>query len=237
MKIAICYYGLAHNLDDVQNSNACNLPVNFRSAYELHKNNLWIPNEMDVFIHSWSYKKEKDINDLYKPIKSIFEPQIDFTNIANNINNDPSLFGHYQRAHIMSRWYSTKKSIELKSEYEKEKNFKYDLVMVTRFDCKYTGNWDLKSLNPSLFYITGGWGANYSKEYPDLWFISNSNYIDKLSSLYDNMKHVFYENRFDDVSNYWGGHLLARRHIAREGLLNKVNHYKIHTIDSDIIRG
>lgn len=237
MKIAICYYGLADNLDSIQNSNACNLPVNFRSSYEMHKNVLWIPNKMDVFIHTWSYKKQDTLKDLYKPIKGIYEPQIDFISRANEINNDSSLFGHYQRGHIMSRWYSTKNVIKLKSEYERENNFKYDLVMLSRFDCKYLGNWDLSLLNPELFYITGGWGADYNKEYPDLWFISNTNYIDKLGSLYDNMAYVFNERRFDNSESFWGGHLLARRHIAREGLLDKVTHYKKHIIDSDILRG
>lgn len=237
MKIAMCYYGLSYNLDNIKESNAPSLPVNFYSSVNMHKKVLWEPNDMDIFIHTWSYEKKRDIELLYNPIASIFEPQIDFTTVANSINtpieSDPS----NQKKHIISRWYSTQQSIKLKSNYEIENNFKYDLVMISRFDCKYSGEWNLSKLNPELFYISGGWPGNYDIEYPDLWFISNSYNIDKLGTLYDKLETTFNTNVHDNLQSFWGGHLLIRRHLGNENLLDKITKYKNHYIDSDIIRG
>lgn len=237
MRIALCYYGLSSNIGKVENSNAYNLPVNYLSTYNSHINSLITPNKADVFIHTWDHGGAEHIVDDFSPKSIIIEPQIDFILEANKISNDSSVFGYHQRHHILSRWYSNKKVLELKKEFEEKNNFEYDLVMVTRFDCKYEGKWNLSELNPNNFYCTGGWGANYNNELPDLWFISNSKNMDIFSKMYDNLYDTFHENRFDNLSNQWGGHLLVRRYLGLSGLLDKLTHYKNHHTDSDIVRG
>lgn len=234
MKIALCYYGLSHNLNNIQNSNAYNLPVNYLKAFQSHKENLIDPNNMDVFIHSWSHENIGDIVDKYKPKKSLFEQQIDFYKKADKINSDPNVWGYSQRHHILSRWYSNKKVLELKQQYEKENQFTYDLVMVTRFDCVYNGNWNLSELDPTRFYVTGGWGGNYETELPDLWFISNSENMDILSKMYDELGFIFKE--YPNTA-FWGGHLLIKKYLHCTGLSEKIQYYKQHHIDSDILRG
>lgn len=236
-KVAICYYGLSSNIDNINGSNAYNLPVNYLSTYKQHKDILWKINNADIFIHTWGNKNKNDINEKYEPKYSIFEKQIDFTKEANSICIDNNVFGYFQSHHILSRWYSTKRVIKLKSKFEKKHNFIYDCVMVTRFDCSYNGNWDLSNLDMNYFYITGGWTGDYFKEFPDLWFFSNSQNMDIYGGLYDNFKNVFLENKYDNLPNQWGGHLIVRRHIARSGLINKIKLFKIHKVDSDIIRG
>lgn len=237
MRVAICYYGLSSNIGRIQNSNAYNLPVNYLSNYENHKQVLIKPNNADVFMHTWYHDSVDDVLVKYEPKKYVIEPQIDFYEKASNINNDPTVFGYHQRHHILSRWYSNMRSIRLKEQYEIENNFKYDIVMVTRFDCFYSGEWNLLTLDPSYFYIIGGWGADYNKEFPDVWFISNTENIDVLGNMYNTLNAVYYENRYDNVANYWGGHLLIRRYLGMVNLLGKIRHYKDHRIDNDIKRG
>lgn len=234
MRIAICYYGLSYNLEKILGSNAYNFGVNYEKAFPSHRDNLIGPNDpVDIFIHSWSHSKIGDIIDKYQPKKSLFEQQIDFTEEANQINNNPNIFGFEQRHHILSRWYSTQKVLELKQQYEKENNFEYDLVMLTRFDCFYSGDWNLVQLNPEYFYVVGGWGGNYNTELPDLWFISNSKDIDKLSNVNKGIKDIFKE----ESDAIWGGHYLIKKYLDKINITSKIKHYKTHHIDNDILRG
>ena len=232
MKIAICYYGLAKAS---MHTNAANLPVNYLNTYETHRNNLIIPNNADVFVHTWSHQYETDINEKYQPKKSIFEPQINFKEEADKICKDG--YRNDQNHHILSRWYSNKKVLELMKNYEEEHSFKYDLVMITRFDCFYKGEWNMKELNPNNFYIIGGWEADYSHSLPDLCFICNSDNANKLSKMYDNIKNVYFNHNFDNQPDLWGGHLLVRRYLGYVGLIPHLRHYKRHHIDGDIVRG
>lgn len=237
MKIAICYYGLSYNLDHIGGSNAYNLPVNYQSSYDNHRSTLIDANNADVFLHTWDHSMKGDLIDKYKPLDYLIEPQIDFTDRANKINNDPEVFGHHQRHHILSRWYSTMRVVELKKRWEHTTGVVYDLVMLTRYDCQYNGDWILSELSNDYLYITDGWNADYNREFPDLWFIGNTDYINLLGGMFENMHQTFYTNDYDNTSNYWGGHLLVRRYIGLTGLLYRTKRYKHHHSDSDIKRG
>jgi hypothetical protein len=127
--------------------------------------------------------------------------------------------------------------LELKKQYEVENNFKYDCVMVTRFDCIYRSIWDLWNLDMDYFYVTDGWPLSYLEGLPDLWFFSNSETMDVYGRMYDDLHEVFYDGRHDVRKNEWDGHMLIRRHLARNGILEKMKLYKQHYIDSDMQRG
>jgi hypothetical protein len=234
-RVAICYYGLSYNLDNVQNTNVDSVEVNYEWLVDNHKNTLWSQNEADIFIHTWKSSKEEEIKSEYSPKLSIFEPQIDFSHEADLICSDTSLEYYSRRGHIMSRWYSNKKVLELKKQYELANNFSYDIVIVTRFDSLYRGNWDISNLNSEFFYVTGGWPCDYSKYLPDVWFISNSNNMDILGKLFDEMKYAYYYN-CDGLHNDWNGHSLVLRHLTRYNINNKIQHFKKHYIDSNIAR-
>jgi hypothetical protein len=231
MKIAICYYGLAYNMDSINNSNAKNQPVNYLSCYESHKNNLWLPNNPDIFIHSWSTNVKDDILKKYSPVSHIIEDQIDFYQKASEIDNDYKKEFYYQRHHVLSRHYSEKKVIQLKAKLENENNFKYDIVMITRFDCIYNSIWSFENLNMNYFYVTGGWPCDYSKDLPDLWFFSNSDIMNIYGRIYDEFNEIF------KISPLWSSHRAIKIQLDRYGLSNNIVHYKKHYIDSDIKRG
>jgi hypothetical protein len=136
----------------------------------------------DIFLHSWSKKYEKEIYELYKPKKFLVEEQkifdinlenyginiesnIDEWKISNNMKEgyirqykhlkDKNYFFkelQLQAFRSSSKWYSSKISLELKKEYEEENNFKYDLVILTRFDLSLRCHQDFNILSKINFY-------------------------------------------------------------------------------------
>ncbi|NCF71471.1 MAG: hypothetical protein GWP59_07200, partial [Chlamydiales bacterium] len=171
--------------------------------------------DVDVFVHSWSKDFEKEINDLYQPTAAVFEEQVDFHStplLVNQVRHFKSVFPILKKHGIRkgiaqlnklvhracSRWYSTKKVVELKKQYERKKGFSYDAVMLIRFDlCFFKkiifSNYDLNYFyashrNPVVF-------KEYSIEavetirdeglaLEDLWFFSSSESINAFSELY-----------------------------------------------------
>ena len=146
MKIAFCLYGLAGGVND----KAGGLPVDFKIGYEHYQKHILDKNDCDIFIHTWSIDHEKGVKEIYKPKKSIFEKQIIFhkPNLLQKIVSKE----HMRLHSIYSRWYSTKKAIELKRQYEEEKNFKYDCVFLTRFDVAFFTDVIFKDFDMSKFY-------------------------------------------------------------------------------------
>lgn len=237
MKVALCYYGLASTVNTLPGNTIHNLPVNYLSTYKSQIDNIIKPNNADVFIHSWSEQVKDDVVDKLKPVNYLFERQIDFHKEAEKINDNPNVTHFNQRHFILSRWYSTKKVMELKRQHEVENNFKYDCVMVTRFDAIYNTVWDLYNQDMNYFYITGGWPLSYQEGLPDLWFFSNTDTMDVYGNMYDELKEAWYYNGCDNRANEWDGHMLVRRHLGRHNIIQKFRYYKQHYKDSDIKRG
>ena len=124
-----------------------------------------------------------------------------------------------------SRWYSTKKVLELKKLYEEEHGFEYDFVMTTRFDLAWQKDILFDKLDRKKFYACrycyhmGGmkavqyWhrrekypiGTRFTRSYKgyphdkkglwDVWFIGNSNVMDSFGTIYDNLEHFCKDRR------------------------------------------
>ena len=88
-------------------------------GYEHFQKHLFDKNNVDVFIHSWDVGFEDKIDKLYKPKSAIYQEQIKFK-IPKHLQRSVRVNDFY------SRWYTQKKSVELKTQYENEHNFKYD---------------------------------------------------------------------------------------------------------------
>lgn len=146
MKVAFCLYGLAGGVNDKFGG----LPVDFKTGFEHYRKHILGKNDCDVFIHTWSVQFEKQIREIYRPKKALFEKQIVFhePNFLQKLtNNEPKRINN-----IYSRWYSTKKSIELKRQYEEERGFKYDCVFITRFDVAFFADLIFSKYNMGNFY-------------------------------------------------------------------------------------
>ena len=134
MKIAILLSGQLRNIKDGYNY----IHTNLMSGYDC-----------DVFFHAWYDKKDEDskfsrwwdgklkkgdnenVIGLYKPKDYLIENQIQF----DKKNYDASQFeGDYRIFATLSMFYSIKKCNDIKNEYAKKNNIKYDVVVRVRFD-------------------------------------------------------------------------------------------------------
>ena len=66
MKIAMCYYGYAYNMTNIKNTTANDTVVNYNITLDNHMDTLIKPNNMDIFVHSWSIDSKDNIINDYK---------------------------------------------------------------------------------------------------------------------------------------------------------------------------
>lgn len=184
MRVALCLHGVVGNYYTHKENYISNGDVDFRIGMEHYQKHLFKMNEnVDVFIHSWSTQYADEINDAYQPRKQLFQEQIDFEQSSTALN------------YLKSRWYSTKTVVDLKQSYEEENGFKYDWVMLSRFDLALLRNLIFKDYDNQVFYAARhAYVPQFPGEEPcpnmndgfcDYWFFSNSDIIDRFSRLYD----------------------------------------------------
>ena len=86
-----------------------------------------------------------------------------------------------------SRWYSTKKSIELKNKYEQENNIKYDWILICRFDSHATLKYkfNLNALPNDYIYLQKRNSQDKNYSFGDLWILSNSYNSNYFGNMFD----------------------------------------------------
>lgn len=203
MKIALCLQGLSvgkNDKGDIVSAIGCSDSI---------KENI-INSDTDVFIHTWNQHTDsiEEIKTIYNPKKSIFEEQIMFDDTSTKLHS------------TKSRWYSQMKSIELKKQYEKENDFTYDFVMVSRFDCAYHTLIDFTTLDPTKFYASHWEFPHNLDGFLDYWFITNSVNMDSFGDLYNKLN--FYLNSWTCVP--LSNHVLSRYHVRELGLENNISY-------------
>lgn len=217
MKVAVCLYGSAGYTDKLRGKNIKDVvPLDVVEPLESLIENIIKPYNADTFIHSWSYERADEINNILKPKSSLFEPHKVFSKSFKNYKNN-----------TLSRFYSQLTSNTLKTTYEKQEKFKYDIVFHARIDLiwftKINFNHDLtKSL-----YVTF-WNSSVNKEtnlgpfdksnygenvaLMDNWFFSNSQNMDAFSNIYKNWRYLYFatykyelsiKNRFKYNPHHW----------------------------------
>ncbi len=209
MKIALCLYG---GVGGWGGSFGMGQYIDPIIGYLSYENILLSKYDVDVFIHSWSDDLKYEILNIYKPKKYKIEKQKDFSNLQllkhdlrkNTLTYLPwwkllsakktKTIDHIRENTIAghSRWYSNKVSISLKKMYEDENNFQYDFVLLSRFDLIFFSGFNFEGFNPDYFYASPRppWTEPFylkGKALQDMWFLSNSNLMDKFSTLYDNI--------------------------------------------------
>jgi len=177
-------------------------------------------NDIDIFIFSWEVDKEKEFIENLNPKRMKLIPQIDFE-IPEHLKgkNDKRVLAHY------SRWYGVKEVMKLKKEYEKENNFKYDLVVNARFDLCYNRPFDFSKLPVNQFHIPihpnrpmYGWPAE-QPEILDHIFASNSDMMNEYSFLFDHLDEYTLPGQcpqWNTISN----HFLMVWHLNKLGILD-----------------
>lgn len=192
MKLAICLFGnigisksasqRQKNVNLLKESDLANTDPEI--CYQGLETHFMENYETDIFIHTWSKKHENTLKELYNPIDSKFENQIDFTtslekygiNESNKIEDwDVSDMAKESYKLLLpsrgsvenikkeliklafrthSRWYSTYESVNLMSSYAKLNSINYDYVLLTRFDCLFKKSINLETLQNENFYCS-----------------------------------------------------------------------------------
>jgi len=200
MKIALCLSGQPRGLP---------------YSIDLIKENVIEPNSItDVFLHAWH--NEEDAGKFYnsaqphqngrvgrikqntesmllngfQPKKWIIEPQKRFPETWG-MKADPTA----NQELLASSFYSVYQANELKSQYEKENNFVYDIVIRSRYDLyfdreilveNYYNKLD-KIIVMKKFQDAQDAKQNVDKPMVDIFAIGNSKHINVFSSVYPNM--------------------------------------------------
>lgn len=193
MRIALCFFGI---VGGTKGKNGFGEPVDFRYCAETVFKNIVYPNDkVDIFLHSWSEEYKEDLIEIYKPKDFKIEKRTVFPTEA--------LEQQYSAKNFTSRMLSTYYSMQLKAEYEKKHDFKYDCVMVTRYDIVYLTEFLLKEYDMDYFWASN-WIALNPNEYAaavktpppktnrslhhrgfhDIWYFSNSEIMDYYGDLY-----------------------------------------------------
>jgi hypothetical protein len=223
MKIALCLFG---KIGGTVGKDMKGETLDFKLAHSQYMKHIIDLNDVDIFIHSWSQDYKDDLMEIYNPKKAEFQKQKRFAWF-----ND--------KAHRAgSRWFSSKRVIELKKEFEQEKDIVYDWVMVSRLDVAFFTDVVFSDFNSNYFYASH-WNAapdptigrheanmeNYhvGNGFLDFWFFSNSHMMDKFGGLFDNRKKY-------DLSP----HSASRQHV--DTFTDKIRYVFYRWIDHEMVR-
>ena len=245
MKVALCFYGLLGGTKgksgDKQGSSLDVLNL----AFPHYKNHILDKNDVDVFIHSWDEDLQSEIIEKYKPKSYIFEPVAKFEIV-------PPLEDTQRVQNHCCRWYSCQQVNNLKIQYEKNNNFRYDFVMLSRQDIAWGVDVNFSDFSTDYFYVPN-WkhqfnGAlmgypygGYNKSLQDCWCFSNSKNIDELCTVFDYIPQYCIEN--PELMGYRGisNHRLTYYKLLKMGIIPSklkfaFNHDVIEKSDMPLVR-
>ena len=249
MKVAICFYGL---VGSCEKKYGVGKSLDPKIALKYYKKNIFkYIKDYDVFIHSQSIEHKKILKKLYSPKQVLFEKRKNFffkvilnlkflKSILASLITGSSLSRKYKRSFSnYSRWYSTKKTLELKKKFEKENNIKYDLVLLTRLDWAFLTPFKMNKAMIKKFTISNynevpsprnnykvkikKNNLTFNKGLADYWFIASSKTMDNFSKLYDKIENY-------DLSP----HVCALQHAKSLKVI--FNFYKFRGLDHEAVR-
>lgn len=245
MKIALCLYGtIGGTSGKAGEKNGSQLDV-FQHAFPHYKKFILDNNEVDVFIHSWDTEIKDTVVENYKPKLSVFQSQKTF-DIPNTIENTQRVQNHF------SRWYSCKKCLKLKKSYEVDNNIRYDFVMLTRQDIAWQREINFSEYDVNSFYVANWYqhhtgqpmgypNGEYNMSLQDMWFFSNSDNMDEISNLYDNIPQFCSEN--PELTKYRGisNHRLLYYKLKKMGIIPDklkftMNYHTLEYSDTPLVR-
>jgi len=171
MKSAILLHGLVGTLQDKNekhkliNSNVDydtkkDSNVVLKKGWESYSKNF---DNCDYYVHSWNTELEKEITELYKPIKYKLEEQIKFQAPQEHKGSDLRWINH------MGRFYSMKQSIEMCLS----KNIKYDYIMISRFDLVFRNKFRFLDRECLVSEWYDGIKVDSKHKVNDFWFVLN----------------------------------------------------------------
>ena len=142
----------------------------------------------DFFLHGWNIDLKDELVDLYKPKSFLFEDNNNYNDEISAMITDPKDFGG------ISGSLSLKKSLELKEQYEKDNDIKYDIVIIYRYDVLIWKDMSLDFYNVNNSIYVNKWNGSCSADYH---FVMSSENAYRFKYLYNsvvdhNNKHKFH---------------------------------------------
>ena len=203
MKVAVCLHGLARG-------SAVKADGAYAEKFKYLKDKVE-SYDVDYFIHTWDTDLEEELTNIFSPKKSIYEPQVNFDAEMAQLreperyhsNNNGDLFK------TLSFTYSRMKSVELKSQHEKELGFKYDCVLIARFDVGHHN--DGRNKTSKLQFDPGQKMNKIHQAYwdqtnagvTDHWFYGSSPLMDKVADIYNHIiDYLQPDSEYVRVSNF-----------------------------------
>lgn len=188
--------------------------------------NVIIPNNCDVFIHSWSPEYQEECLEQYKPKKYLFEEKKHFPSRRQKIFDYGDTLDTINRSHL----YSMKTVLELKNKYEQENNLTYDVVMIARMDIIWFNEINIRDIDVKEKIYISPWNyafdknqtrPNHLKAPYDSWFISNSKDINCFIDLYD---------KINEYINHSNSHWIKYFYFIDMGIQDKIDYmfYRFH---------
>ena len=230
MRLAIVFHGI---IGGTAGRNGLGDPVDIETCAKTIKHNVISRYDTDVFLHSWSIEHEQAIKDLYNPISALFEPQEYFGyNFSDDTIKDENKTHAFR---TVSRYNSLYRAIQLKKEHEKLNNFKYDWVLVLRYDLVMFTPLELEKLDRSGFYICREpyWPNIHSLQMlHDIVFLSNSELIDTYCDVTTGLNMAPYSSRLHEA------HRIAylKLHDMFKGNMNRIGYAFDRYKDMEIYR-
>ena len=186
MKIALCLSGLITKGKQGTTS--------YITGYQHLKNRILDNYDTDVFCHSYEPDMENIIFDMYKPKKIYFEKGKSFLERTRHFKKEYQNRSIQSYETIFSMFYSRKIALQLKQINELENSFRYDWVILARYDInsKYHIEpivFDVRDKNNNKFCFAKFNQINAG--FQDQWGYSSSENMDFIGKIYDELVYIF----------------------------------------------
>lgn len=176
---------------------------NAKECYNSIKNNILDVYSPDVFISSWLNPKDitpsgwfghtpnddctiNDVINMYNPISiemETFDTNINkpFKNLSDKLDSLLPENTETKTINVVSMHYKRYKANQLKKNYENLNNFKYDIVISSRFDLEFLEKLNLEENNSVNIPIGFDWANGIS----DLFAYGKSDIMDEYFNLFN----------------------------------------------------
>ncbi len=152
MKVALCLHGLSGGKNDKSRYGIVGYPVDYELALPHFRRHVLEHNDVDVFFHTWNVELEDDLCRDFQPKKHQVDKQIVFVKSLKRGVDKRTGTNVPKLQMTLSRWYGSREVLRLKREYEEENDFRYDMVMVSRFDNAWLTDVHFDRFDPHFFW-------------------------------------------------------------------------------------
>jgi hypothetical protein len=185
IKVAFCLrgavsrkYAASIKANELYNINSDNDYINIQAVAKSINQHIFECNpniQCDTFIHSWNTDLEETLNNIYRPIRSLYEDNNIYQDEINFRCQNPSQFS------AVSQALTIKRVLQLKEQYERQNKFLYDIVILYRPDVLLWKNMYLNQYDVNHYLY-----VNHHPDYNgDFHFIMSSDTAQNFKGLYD----------------------------------------------------